>query len=63
MSHLVGMVVPMTFQLRLIDPTDVDWRLDEQTKEVGRRGLARARQALTDSRRNAPGAEGHPSAA
>lgn len=53
----------MTFQLRLIDPTDVDWRLDEQTKEVGRRGLARARQALTDSRRNAPGAEGHPSAA
>jgi hypothetical protein len=50
------MVVPMTFQLRLIDPSDVDFRLDEQTKEVGRRGLARARAALEDARRR-PDAE------
>jgi hypothetical protein len=40
----------MTTQLRLIDPTDVDWRLDEQTKEVGRRGLAGARKALSEAR-------------
>ena len=33
-------------QLRLIDPREVSWRLDEHTKAVGRQGLARARAAL-----------------
>ena len=36
----------MTTQLRLIDANEVEWRLDEHVKEVGRRGLARARAAL-----------------
>lgn len=54
-SHLVVMLSPMTTQLRLLDPTQVDWRLDEQTKAVGRRGLAKARQTLLDARRAAEG--------
>ena len=36
----------MTSQLRLLDAADVNWKLDERTKEIGRRGLARARAAL-----------------
>lgn len=36
----------MTSQLRLLDATDVNWKLDERTKEIGRRGLARARAAM-----------------
>ena len=33
-------------QLVLIDDSKADWRLDEQTKESGRKGLAQARAAL-----------------
>jgi hypothetical protein len=40
------MMTPMTTQLRLLDPAEVSWRLDERTKEIGRRGLAQARAAL-----------------
>jgi hypothetical protein len=36
----------MTTQLQLIDGIHVEWKLDERTKEIGRRGLARARAAL-----------------
>ncbi len=36
----------MTSQLRLLDPSTVDWRLDEHTRAVGRAGVARARAAL-----------------
>ena len=39
----------MSKQLRLIDNTTT-WRLDERTKEVGRKGLAEARRALRESR-------------
>ncbi len=39
----------MSNQLRLIDTT-ASWRLDEHTKEIGRKGLAEARRALRDSR-------------
>lgn len=35
----------MRTQLVLIDATN-DWRLDERTKELGRRGVAAARAAL-----------------
>jgi hypothetical protein len=38
--------VRMTRQLRLLDPSTVDWRLDEHTRAVGRQGVARARAAL-----------------
>ena len=40
----------MTKQLRLIDPSEVSWRLDEQTKAIGRQGIARARAALAAAR-------------
>lgn len=40
----------MTEQLHLIDAPNVDWRLDEHTKHVGRRGLAQARAALAAAR-------------
>jgi hypothetical protein len=36
----------MARQLVLISTTDIDWRLDERTKEVGRRGISEARAAL-----------------
>ena len=35
----------MKNQLTLLEPT-IDWRLDEETREVGRRGIAAARAAL-----------------
>ena len=39
-------------QLTLItEERQSDWRLDEHTKEVGRKGLADARQALADARK------------
>jgi hypothetical protein len=37
----------MTIQLALrFEASDEDWRLDEYTREVGRRGLIEARRAL-----------------
>ncbi|HSS09106.1 MAG TPA: hypothetical protein VLL25_04420 [Acidimicrobiales bacterium] len=36
-------------QLVLLDPKNVDWRLDERTRELGRRGIADARQALKEA--------------
>lgn len=43
----------MGTQLVLIDSTSVDWRLDEHTKEIGRLGIAAAREALADAARRA----------
>ncbi len=40
----------MTNQLRLIEPSEVSWRLDERTKAIGRTGIARARAALAAAR-------------
>ena len=37
-------------QLVLLEPPDGRWRLDPETREVGRRGLERARQALAEAR-------------
>lgn len=37
-------------QLVLIDSNPRTWRLDERTKEIGRRGLAEARKALQERR-------------
>ena len=36
----------METQLPLIDPTPPAWTLDRRTREIGRRGVARAREAL-----------------
>ena len=38
----------MSKQLRLIEPNN-QWRLDPETREIGMKGLADARQALRDS--------------
>ena len=40
-------------QLTLIDDRSNDWRLDERTKEIGRKGLADARAALQEAMRRA----------
>jgi hypothetical protein len=40
----------MTIQLALrFESSDEDWRLDEYTREVGRRGLVEARRALAQA--------------
>jgi hypothetical protein len=42
----------MTSQLVLVLETDDDeWRLDQRTREVGRRGVAEARRALEEATR------------
>jgi hypothetical protein len=33
--------------------SEADWRVDERTRDVGRRGLADARAALAEARRRA----------
>jgi hypothetical protein len=43
----------MTTQLRLIEDRPAEWRLDEQTREIGRQGLAEARAALQQAARRA----------
>jgi hypothetical protein len=37
-------------QLALLKPSEGRWRLDPTTREVGRRGLEQARQALASAR-------------
>jgi hypothetical protein len=37
-------------QLLLLEPPDQRWRLDAETRELGRRGLEQARQALAEAR-------------
>jgi len=36
----------MARQLVLLDTTGADWRLDERTREIGRRGVSEAREIL-----------------
>lgn len=55
--------VVMTDQLVLIDPrpTDrpLDWRLDERTRDLGRRGVQEAREALARFRPKAAALSPH----
>lgn len=47
----------MTRQLVLIEAKDVDWRLDEHTKDIGLQGIAEARRVLAEAaKRSAAGA-------
>lgn len=47
-SHPLVIVVFMnTAQLVLITPNHTSWSLDEETKRVGRNGLAQAREVLS----------------
>ena len=47
----------MARQLDLLPPVDPDWRIDDATREAGRRGLAKARAALAEARARAERAE------
>jgi hypothetical protein len=54
----------MQRQLTLLKADNASWRLDEETREVGRRGVAAARAALQASRRPAiDDHDAHPTAA
>jgi hypothetical protein len=39
----------MTRQLVLIEERKTEWRIDERTREAGRRGVAEARKALAEA--------------
>jgi hypothetical protein len=41
-------------KLILLDEKKPDWKLDEQTKEAGRRGIEMAREALRQARTHRP---------
>jgi hypothetical protein len=43
------MIAVMGRQLVLLDPKNIDWRLDERTRELGRQGIAAARRALNEA--------------
>ena len=45
------MLGDMKDQLRLLEPPDQRWRIDSQTREIGRKGLAEARRALAEAKR------------
>jgi hypothetical protein len=67
--HRDPLEAPGSSQLRLLDTADTpDWKLDDTTREVGRRGIAAARAALRSARRRqdgdgGDGGHGHPTAA
>jgi hypothetical protein len=46
LSHPSVIITTMNTQLLLIDDRSPDWRLDDKTREAGRKGLAEARAAL-----------------
>lgn len=49
LSHALFILGDMTRQLVLIEDKRSDWRLDERTREVGKLGLAQAREALREA--------------
>ena len=49
LSHPLVILICMSMQLTLLE-SPAGWRLDERTREVGRRGLAEARAALLAAR-------------
>ena len=56
----------MERQLKLLEPAEAprpEWKLDEPTKETGRRGLEAVRAALQQARRDALTADRHHDAA
>jgi hypothetical protein len=46
LSHPLFRVGDMTTQLVLLDSGRRSWKLDRQTREIGKRGVAQAREAL-----------------
>ena len=46
LSHPLFTLRDMTTQLVLLDPVHGAWKLDRRTREIGKRGVAQAREAL-----------------
>lgn len=46
LSHPLFMMGDMTTQLVLLDSGRQSWKLDRKTREIGKRGVAQAREAL-----------------
>ena len=57
LSHPLFTLRDMTTQLVLLDPVHGAWKLDRRTREIGKRGVAQAREAL----RRAGGPDAGPS--
>jgi hypothetical protein len=51
LSHPLGRMYDMPRQLTLLAGERPDWRLDDETRETGKRGVATARAALQAARR------------
>ena len=52
LSQGVAILIYMNVQLTLIESVDAaeDWKIDTETREIGRQGLQSARQALASAR-------------
>jgi hypothetical protein len=57
------MMVGMATQLLLLDTSSHSWKLDRQTREIGRRGVAEAREALRQATSGDRRRMAHPKAA
>lgn len=53
LSHPPAILVNMNDQLVLLEDDERQWQLDERTRELGRRGVAQAREALRQADRRA----------
>jgi hypothetical protein len=53
LSHPPAILVNMNDQLVLLEDDERQWKLDERTRELGRRGVAQAREALRQADRRA----------
>jgi len=51
LSHPLFILGDMARQLVLIEDEEASWKLDDRTREVGRKGLAEARKALLEATR------------
>lgn len=53
MSHPLFILIDMARQLVLLEDEHTAWKLDERTRELGRKGIEAARQALLEASRRA----------
>ena len=49
LSHPLFILSDMERQLTLLEVPERSWKLDERTREIGRKGLAEARKALAEA--------------
>ena len=53
LSHPLFILRDMERQLTLIEVPTTAWKLDDRTREAGKKGIAEARKALADAARRA----------